>query len=379
MRIGIDASNLRAGGGVTHLIELLRAARPSEHGISQLLVWGGRRTLERLPQRPEVTLIHEPLLDGPLPQRTWWQKTRLDRLAADQCDLLFVPGSTYTGHFRPFVTMSRNLIPFDPAEIRRYGRSWMRLRNLLLARSQSATFRRATGTIFLTQVAQQVTEAHTGRLSGRTAVIPHGVAEVFRRPPRPQRPLAHYSPQQPFRLLYVSSVDFYKHQWHVVAAVAQLRAKGLPVALDLIGPAYPPALARLQAAMEAADPQGDFIRYHGSIPYAQLVAYYHHSDAFVFASSCETFGQILLEAMASGLPIACAERSAMPELLGDAGLYFDPENPNDIANTFEQLISQPTLRERLACCAHERAHAYSWPRCARETFDFLVEVGGLEN
>lgn len=152
----------------------------------------------------------------------------------------------------------------------------------------------------------------------------------------------------------------------------------MPVTLDLIGPAYPPALARLQAAIAAADPQSGFIRYHGSLPYGQLVDYYHQSDAFVFASSCETFGQILLEAMASGLPIACAERSAMPELLGDAGLYFDPENPNDIAAALERLLGRPALREQLACCAYERAHAYSWQRCARETCEFLVEIAGRD-
>ena len=55
LKVGIDASNLRQGGGVTHLMELLAAANPLEQGIDEVVVWGGAQTLDRLPPKPWLT------------------------------------------------------------------------------------------------------------------------------------------------------------------------------------------------------------------------------------------------------------------------------------------------------------------------------------
>lgn len=374
MIVGIDASNIRDGGGLTHLAEVLRAAQPEQHGIGSMMVWGGQGTLDQLPQRSWLRLIHEPLLDGPLLSRLFWQQTRLTQLAMQNCDVLFVPGGTYTGGFKPFVTMSRNLLPYDPRERQRYGLSWRHLRYTWLENSQGATFRRAAGVIFLTQTARQVVERRIGPIPGKVTVVPHGVATSLERPPQTQRPLSAYSPRHPFRWLYVSVVNLYKHQWYVAEAVAMLRRKRIPVELELVGPAYPPALRRLREVIRRIDPEEEFIHYRGPAPYQELPSYYHRADGFVFASSCETFGQILLEAMASGLPIACSNRSAMPEILGDAGVYFDPENPREIAEALYNLMEAPDERERCAWAAYQRAQQYSWERCAKETFSFLTEV-----
>ncbi|PKM92591.1 MAG: hypothetical protein CVU80_02560, partial [Elusimicrobia bacterium HGW-Elusimicrobia-4] len=180
MKLGIDASNLRAGGGVTHLIELLHAVNPHDYGFDQVIIWGGRNTLNRLEERPWLRKVHEPLLDRALPMRLYWQRFMLERSARrEECDLLFVPGGLYLGTFRPFVTMSQNLIPFQWKEIRRYGISWMFLRNVLLYWSQKQTFQVADGLIFLTHYAQDVVMKKVKYSSGRITIIPHGVNQQF--------------------------------------------------------------------------------------------------------------------------------------------------------------------------------------------------------
>jgi glycosyltransferase involved in cell wall biosynthesis len=207
-----------------------------------------------------------------------------------------------------------------------------------------------------------------------TRVIPHGIDSRFRASPRVQEPIERYSAARPFRLLYVSIVNVYKHQWHVVEAVARLRAQGLPVVLELVGPAYGPALARLRETMHRLDPSGEAVEYVGPIAYEELHRRYRDADLFVFASSCETFGQIVTEAMSCGLPIACSNRAAMPELLGDAGVYFDPENPHDIACALRELINSPLRRETVAHAAFERARDYSWQKCASDTLQLLADA-----
>ena len=83
---------------------------------------------------------------------------------------------------------------------------------------------------------------------------------------------------------------------------------------------------------------------------------------------------ILLEAMSSGLPVACSSRGPMPEVLGPDGVFFDPENREEISMALKKLIEDRDLRIRNASSAHERALAYSWERCASDTFAFIRRI-----
>jgi glycosyltransferase involved in cell wall biosynthesis len=375
MILGIDASNLRSGGGVTHLVELLRAAQPRKHGFNQVIVWGSSSILQFLEERSWLKNFHEPLLDQFLPMRFYWQSLILNKLLQRAaCDILLVPGGLNHGRFQPFVTMSRNLLPFEKKEALRYGISWKLLRLALLRQSQTHTFQRASGLIFLTQYARQVILPVIEKIDGADVIIPHGINKKFMMEPRTQREINACSTQNPLRILYVSIIDPYKHQGNVVEAIAALKKEGYPVNLDLIGPAYPPAFKRLKRELHRLDPKEEFIHYKGPVKYDELSSYYHRADLFVFASSCENMPNILLEAMASGLPIACSNRGPMPEVLGDAGVYFDPENPKDIARSVRELLESPSLRAQKAAAAFERAKTYSWERCADETFGFLARI-----
>lgn len=375
MNIGLDASNLRAGGGETHLRGLLGAAHPAKHGIARITVWGGRHILDQLPDAPWLVRAHERDLDGTLPARLWWQRTVLQRRAREACDVLVCPGGSYAGTFHPFVTMSRSLLPFEAGERQRFGLSWMRVKLALLRRAQVSTLRRAAGVIFLNEYARECVTRVTGPLRGQTCLIPHGVDRAFHGAARVPRHFGACSAEDPLRLLYVSTVDMYKHQWHVVDAVGLLRARGLPVSLELVGGAYPPALRRLRAAMARVDPQGRFVSYTGALPHAELPARYHAADAFVFASSCENMPHILLEAMASGLPIACARRGPMPGMLADGGTYFEPERPETIADALVSLLTDPVVAAAAADVARTRSLPYTWSRCADDTLRFVAEVG----
>lgn len=372
--IGIDASNLRSGGGITHLREMLAAAESPPAGVARVVVWGAGATLGHLPVRPWLAPVRVPALEGGAAARRYWQSVTLARIARASVDVLFVPGGTYAGSFRPFVTMSRNLLPFDLRERARYDGSLVGLRLRALSISQTRSFRRAAGVIFLTDTAKAVVTARTGELGGRTAVIPHGIAQPFFAAPRVQRDLSVYTFAAPFRWLYVSIIDLYKHQAKVAEAVAILRAKGLPISVDFVGPAYPPALKELETAIARLDPASAFLRYRGPIAYVDLPAAYQSADGAVFASTCENMPNILLESMASGLPIACSNRSVMPEVLGAAGVYFDPESAPAITVALETLLRDADLRAKCAAGAYERASRYSWERCARQTFDFIARV-----
>lgn len=373
--IGIDASNIRGGGGIAHLAGLLRMEDPVNHESFKVIVWSCQKTLDQMADRPWLVKSHQPFLDRSLPFRIFWQIFRLSssaRMAG--CDVLFVPGGSYVGSFRPTVTMSQNLLPFEWRELRRFGWSWMTLKLVFLRLTQSRGFRRTHGRLFLTHYARDVVLRSIKNADGMATIVPHGIEGRFFCQPREQLAIEHYSVDRPLRILYVSTVDVYKHQWHVAQAVSHLREQGFPVVLDLVGSAYPPALKKLKKVMGQIDPAGHFIRYHGPVSYDQLHGWYTKADLFLFASSCENMPNILLEAMASGLPIACSNRGPMPEILDEAGVYFDPENSVDIASALRQLILSPSLRAEKAKASFDRAKQYSWGRCAQETFGFLAKI-----
>ena len=375
LTIGIDAANLRRGGGVTHLFELLRSAQPGKLGIDRVVVWGGQATLNALDDRPWLDKRNPRALDKGLFQRSVWQIYRLSQAAREAgCDVLFVPGGSYAGNFHPIVTISRNMLPFEWRELMRYGWSVMTLKLLFLRLTQSRSFRNADGLIFLTGYAHQTVFGITGALHAKTTTIPHGVSPRFNRIPKSQRAIEDYNEANPFRVLYVSIIDQYKHQWNVVAAIATLRQEGFPVVLDLVGPAYQPALKRLNEAVARFDADRSWVFYHGPIPFNDLHLRYERADLGLFASSCENMPNILLETMASGLPIACSNRGPMPEVLGAGGVYFDPEQSWDIARALRELIASSTMRAESARVSYQQAQQYSWQRCSDDTFKFLVAV-----
>jgi glycosyltransferase involved in cell wall biosynthesis len=374
--IGIDATNLRQGGGRTHLIELLRAANPGQQKFSRVVVWGSQSTLALLDDRDWLLKLNPRALEKGLLSRMMWQRFSLSREArAEGCDVLFIPGGSYVGSFHPVVGMSQNLLPFEWHELKRYGLTLATLKLLTLRITQSLSFKRSDGLIFLTDYAKQGVEKVTGSLRAQKTMIAHGLNPRFLM--ADEKVLARRSPKagEAIRLIYVSIVDQYKHQWHVVEAVAKARKQsGLDLQLDLIGPAYAPALARLSQAIAEHDPKGEWVHYRGAIDYNKLHSLYAESNVGIWASSCETFGLILLEMMATGLPVLSSNHGPMLEILGDAGLYFDPEEPSSLAKALLQLLSSEDDIRRLAYAAHEKAKNYSWERCAAETFGFLREV-----
>ncbi|MCI5144093.1 MAG: glycosyltransferase family 1 protein [Candidatus Electrothrix sp. AR3] len=374
--IGIDASNIRGGGGVTHLVELLRAEEnPLQYGISTVILWAGSKTLNQIEDRSWLKKKEPPLLNKNLFYRTYWQCFELTKqVVAAKCNLLYVPGGFYTGNFSPMVSFSRNALPFESQELRRYGISWMIIKMKLVKYIQSYTFRYASGVVFVTKYMQDTVMKSIHHANAVTIVIPHGIGRQFNLRQQQAVRLNKRSAST-FEILYVSTIAPYKHQWHVVKAVAQLRKSGLPIVLNLVGDVgQRSSLKRLQNAINQFDPSGHFIRYHGIISYDNVQEYYASADLCLFASSCESFSNILLESMSSGKPVVCSNKSPMTDMLGDAGLYFDPERPEQIASAIKKIYDNPTLSCELSSKAHEKVKKYSWKLCAKKTFSFLAEI-----
>ena len=168
-------------------------------------------------------------------------------------------------------------------------------------------------------------------------------------------------------LLAVSDIYVQKNYHSLIRAFATLYERDPELTLKIAGREidsyYAGTVKKLAESLHVADA----VQFLGHLDFNSLGELYQQCDVFVFPSTIETFGNPLLEAMSVGVPIACSNSAAMPEVIGDAGLKFDPYNVQDIANQIEKLLNNPDLREELGKRAAQRAELFSLAKTAEAT------------
>jgi glycosyltransferase involved in cell wall biosynthesis len=124
-------------------------------------------------------------------------------------------------------------------------------------------------------------------------------------------------------------------------------------------------LAAIQQATEIEIDKD--IVFTGFVEHTELPSLYSGASVFVFPSYCESFGMPLLEAMACGTPVVTSNISAMPEVVGDAGILVNPYDVEEIAEAVYRVLSKPSLREKLVEKGLERVKHFSWEKAAKNT------------
>jgi glycosyltransferase involved in cell wall biosynthesis len=372
--LGIDAVNIRDGGGLTHLREILTYTDKSTLLFDQVVVWGNYTCLQALPNKSWLKKIN------PLPakanglKRAFWQIFSLGQAAKKmQCSVLFIAGGSTITRFRPYVTICHNMLPFTETALQQYTNGLRKYKFLLLRKVQLNTFQKAKGIIFLSYWAMEQLQPLIAKPQLKYAVIPHGINPAFRITNRLHRNIEDCSKAQPFTILYVSRIEPYKNQLTIIDTVAAIRKDtGWSIRLVFAGLASDTHYyANMQQKIQSVDATSDWIAYQGAVPYENLQELYAKADMAVFASTCENMPIILLEKMAAGLPIVCTNNAPMPDFLKDGGLYASIDEPSAFQSTMQQLIENRELRVSLSGKASEYAANYQWSKAATDTFQFL--------
>lgn len=118
----------------------------------------------------------------------------------------------------------------------------------------------------------------------------------------------------------------------------------------------------------------DQVRFLHRVPDTDLPGLYSAASVLTTPSFYEGFGLPALEAMACGTPVVVADRASLPEVVGDAGLLVDPEDPEAIAAGLNRVLTDEDMRASMAALGLERASGFSWERVARETLDVYRAV-----
>lgn len=123
----------------------------------------------------------------------------------------------------------------------------------------------------------------------------------------------------------------------------------------------------------------DRAEFTGAVSFALVPEYFQRLDVMVIPTETtkrvrEQFGRVIVEAMASGVPVIGSTCGAIPEVIGDAGLVFPEGNATALADALRSLLADGALRERLAAAGQARVEQYSWTRVAEKTYELFRRV-----
>jgi glycosyltransferase involved in cell wall biosynthesis len=167
-------------------------------------------------------------------------------------------------------------------------------------------------------------------------------------------------------ILFVSTIEPRKNLEVLLDAFARLRARGAyDGALVVVG--------RVGWKSESIVPRlrAPGVHHLDYVPPPQLASIYRNAELFVFPSIYEGFGFPLLEAMAYGIPSIAARSSSLPEIGGDAALYFPPRDSHELEAQMERALTDAPLRAQLSAAGVARAAQFRWDVAAKQTLAVL--------
>jgi glycosyltransferase involved in cell wall biosynthesis len=172
-------------------------------------------------------------------------------------------------------------------------------------------------------------------------------------------------PDRPY-MLAVGNIQPRKNLVRLIEAFTELvSTRGHDLDLVIVGPRG----FRSKDIVGSIEGVSRRVRFTGYISDRQLAACYRCSSLFVLPSLYEGFGLPALEAMAHGVPTACSNAGALPDLCGEAAVMFDPRSVEAIVEAVHRILTDTALRKRLSIAGPERAREFSWQRTAQLTLE----------
>jgi glycosyltransferase involved in cell wall biosynthesis len=264
------------------------------------------------------------------------------------------------------VGMNRNLQPFIPEAVKIspvLSKDYWRLR--LYKKSILKSYNNCNGVIFNSEYAKQIIQPLL-RKDINTAVIHHGVNEKFFIAPRV------HEKNDDLSILYVSDFYQYKNQDVLIKAVQKLRKeKGLNLKLNLVGGINNNAKVRMDRLLSSIKGHDSWLTLHSRVATNNLKDHFIANDLYVFASSVESFGHSLIEAMAAGLPVISSNKRPMIDFLASDEFAFNEKSHEDLADILYSLIKNPSLRQKLANSCYEKSRSFSYTKMTMQTLNFL--------
>ncbi len=386
MRIGIDGSCLSNRRGFGRFSRQLVGALALQHSAHEFVVFVDRPSSESVVVPPTFERVIVPVGEAPSKaasaqgRRRWRDMFAMGlAVARSRIDLMYFP-ATYSffpvWNVRKLVVTMHDTLPFSHPELvfpNGAGRLAWRLK-------ETAAARWADRIVTVSEASKKALQAWSGWPDHRIRVITEGPDPVFC--PRADDPDARTAlrlygiPPEARYLLYVGGLSPHKNLLRLVDAFALcVRQDTLLVLAGDINDVFHTHVPQIRAAI-AQHGLNDRVILPGFVPDDDLVYLYSRATALVLPSLMEGFGLPAVEAMACGTPVVSSRAGSLPEVVGDAGIYFDPTDVGSITAAIQSLLNDQEYRDTLARRTIQRAALFTWDASARALlacFDELAQ------
>jgi glycosyltransferase involved in cell wall biosynthesis len=367
LKVGIDASVIfsSAGGTRTYATQLVGSLLEVREGWTFLLYARSEEQARELRSRWPAASVRVVVVPGS--PNVWRVQARLPaRLGEDGVDVYHS-----LGYFLPLRWPGPKVVTIHDLNMYLNWRAWLRSRRLLNWADM------AVETPFAARAADRIiTDSEFSKESicrvlrvdpSRVAAIHLAPDEYFDAAPAPEEAEEARALAGGRRyVLYVGVLSPQKNLGTLIRAFAESGLVDAGVSLVLAGPDRSRHSGELRAVADSAR-VGSSLVLPGFVSRGVLRALYHEALVVVLPSHGEGFGLPLVEAMAAGAPVFAANRQSLPEVVGEAGCLFEPDDVNGLAALVRRAGTDGTFRAQLVARSHARRHDFSWPAAAEAT------------
>ncbi len=357
MNIGIEAerANAQTKTGVEHYAKQLILGLSLIDSENQYTLY--------LRTQPQVWLLHLPanfkLKVIPFPK--FWTQLRISwEMLAQPVDLLFIPASALS-----LIHPRKSVVTIHDTAWIHYPEAFTTFMRWYLHWSTRYAVSTASKVIAVSQATKDDLVKYYKIPDRKIVVVPHGYEKTDH-----NFALAALSSEIRQKLpekyiFFISTLQPRKNIVGLIEAFAELKQQypELPHKLVIAGkPGW-----KFEPILTSIRDNSDSVVYLGHIGDNDRWPLYHNADLFVHPSFYEGFGMWILEAFECGVAAAVSNISSMPEVGGDAVLYFNPHNKEEIKKTIRDALLDKSLRDTLIAKGQARLPLFGWDRCARET------------
>lgn len=356
----IDASRNRSGGAIVYIKNFIKNLSLHSTKIEKVILFSYKGFLKQIPNRSFLVKYSHPLLEKNLLFQIIWQAIYLPIfLKKNKNNILYSTDSTSFCKHKLSIVFNQDILSFDKHALSKTPFGLDKIRLYLIKLVQIWTMNSATKIIYLSKFSQKIISTYLNKKKNYE-IIHHGVDKnLLKFGKNKIKSISwDYKKKNKIKLIYVSPLDYYKNHTTVARAYSRLKKKYANLEIKFIGN-YNHNLKLYNSIIN----ENHFItkkNFIGQVNHKKVLTYIYHSDIFLFASSTETFGITLLEGMALGMPIICSNRSSLPEILQDGGIYFNPNNDHELSNQIERYIINKKFRLKKSKKAFNLSLNFNW-------------------
>lgn len=368
----IDAMSTSSGGAINHLKIIVNQFN-NQNYFDRVDVFLPEITRKKMPEVKNVNYICPKFFLSNLILRIFWQIFILNfKIIKNKYDCIFVTGSSHFILSDPVVTISQNLLPFTPSEVKKYFFSFFYLKLKALYFTQKFSFKFSKGVIFLHQISKSIILKKIGKIRGECKIIAHGVDinKSFKK--------KNYKNKK-YRLIYVSNIDYYKNQVFILKAIDLFLEKNPKfknlLNIEFYGGYYRPALEEFNFYLSNMIQNKKNFNYFGLKDLKFIYKNRKGIDTiFLFASTCENFSVSLIEGMSKGYPIICVDQQPMKSVLGKSAIFYKKNSILSFHTQLNKIICSKKIQNQLSKKIFLRSRKFNDNEMAKQTFKFLTKI-----